>query len=320
MATNSSIEWTEATWNPLTGCTKISPGCKHCYAERLSARLQAMGNPNYANGFELTLHDHVVELPLKWKKPRVIFVNSMSDLFHKDVPVEFVLRVFETMRRASWHTFQVLTKRSDRLLELDPQIVWPANVWMGVSVENENYVPRVEDLRQTHAQTKFLSVEPLLGPLPALNLQGIDWVIVGGESGTRSASNARGVGDRRARPVSGGRGRLFLQAVGAASTRSVPDACWKDAPGTICPRLRSIAGTRPGRVEEPQHAGQHPLHLPCPPLCPRSCRGRDAQRRCAALRPNRRLPRLQIRSADQSVVHNLRLSSTRRTSAATSLA
>ena len=142
-----------------------------------------MGNPNYANGFELTLHDHVVELPLKWKKPRVIFVNSMSDLFHKDVPVEFVLRVFETMRRASWHTFQVLTKRSDRLLELDPQIVWPANVWMGVSVENENYVHRMGDLQQTHAQTKFLSVEPLLGPLPALNLQGIDWVIVGGESG-----------------------------------------------------------------------------------------------------------------------------------------
>ena len=188
MATNSSIEWTEATWNPLTGCTKISPGCKHCYAERLSARLKAMGNPNYANSFELTLHDHVVELPLTWKKPRVIFVNSMSDLFHKDVPVEFVLRVFETMRRASWHTFQVLTKRSDRLLELDPQIVWPANVWMGVSVENDKYAYRVEDLRQTHAQTKFLSVEPLLGPLPHLNLAGIDWVIVGGESGPGARS------------------------------------------------------------------------------------------------------------------------------------
>ena len=188
MATNSSIEWTEATWNPLTGCTKISPGCKHCYAERLSARLQAMGNPNYANGFELTLHEHVVELPLKWKKPRVIFVNSMSDLFHRDVPVEFVLRVFETMRRASWHTFQVLTKRSERLLELDPQIVWPANVWMGVSVENDKYAYRVADLRQTHARTKFLSVEPLLGPLSPLNLQGIDWVIVGGESGPGARS------------------------------------------------------------------------------------------------------------------------------------
>jgi len=183
MSTNSSIEWTEATWNPLTGCTKISPGCKHCYAARLSVRLQAMGNPNYANGFALTLHEHVIELPLKWKKPRVIFVNSMSDLFHQDVPVEFVLRVFETMRRAHWHTFQVLTKRADRLLELDPQIAWPANVWMGVSVENENYVHRIADLQQTHARTKFLSVEPLLGPLPTLDLQGIDWVIVGGESG-----------------------------------------------------------------------------------------------------------------------------------------
>ena len=183
MANNSHIEWTEATWNPLTGCTKISPGCKHCYAERLSGRLQAMGNPNYANGFQLTLHEHVLELPLTWKRPRTIFVNSMSDLFHHDVPVEFILRVFDTMRRASWHTFQVLTKRSDRLLELDAQLEWPANVWMGVSVENAAYTFRADDLRQTHAQTRFLSVEPLLGPIPDLNLEGIHWVIVGGESG-----------------------------------------------------------------------------------------------------------------------------------------
>jgi protein gp37 len=183
MATNSSIEWTESTWNPLTGCTKISPGCKHCYAERLAARLQAMGNPNYQNGFELTLHPHVLELPLTWKKPRTIFVNSMSDLFHHDVPAEFVLQVFDTMRRAHWHTFQVLTKRSDRLLELDVQIEWPDNVWMGVSVENANYAFRADHLRQTHAQTKFLSVEPFLGPIPNLNLEEIDWVIVGGESG-----------------------------------------------------------------------------------------------------------------------------------------
>jgi protein gp37 len=183
MATNSSIEWTESTWNPLTGCTKISPGCKHCYAERLAARLQAMGNPNYENGFQLTLHEHVLELPLTWRKPRVIFVNSMSDLFHPDVPADFILRVFDTMRRASWHTFQVLTKRSDRLLEMDTQIEWPSNVWMGVSVENEKYAFRANHLRQTHAQTKFLSVEPLLGPIPNLNLNGIHWVIVGGESG-----------------------------------------------------------------------------------------------------------------------------------------
>jgi protein gp37 len=183
MASTSSIEWTESTWNPLTGCTKISPGCKHCYAERLAGRLQAMGNPNYYNGFELTLHEHVLELPLAWKKARTIFVNSMSDLFHCDVPTEFVLRVFDTMRRADWHQFQVLTKRSDRLLELDPLIDWPPNVWMGVSVENDKYAYRANDLRCTRARTKFLSVEPLLGPVPSLTLEGIDWVIVGGESG-----------------------------------------------------------------------------------------------------------------------------------------
>ena len=183
MATKSSIEWTESTWNPLTGCTKISPGCKHCYAERLAARLQAMGNPSYQNGFELTLHERVLEAPLFWKKPRMIFVNSMSDLFHKDVPVEYILRVFNVMRQASWHTFQVLTKRSDRLLELDPMIEWPSNVWMGVSVENEKYMFRIDDLRATHAQTRFLSLEPLLGPLEDLNLNGIHWAITGGESG-----------------------------------------------------------------------------------------------------------------------------------------
>ncbi len=180
---HSAIEWTNATWNPLTGCTKISPGCKHCYAERMSRRLQAMGQPNYANGFQLTLHTQTLVAPLGWKKPQTIFVNSMSDLFHRDVPVEFIQEVFDVMRRASWHTFQVLTKRADRLLELDPVIEWPENVWMGVSVENADYLWRVERLRQTHAQTKFLSLEPLLGPLFGLNLRGIDWVIVGGESG-----------------------------------------------------------------------------------------------------------------------------------------
>jgi len=183
MATNSTIEWTNATWNPLTRCTKISPGCKHCYAERLANRLQAMRNPNYRNGFELTLHELALELPLKWKQPRRIFVNSMSDLFHKDVPEEFIQRVFDVMRRAHWHTFQVLTKRSDRLAELSPQIAWPPNVWMGVSVENADYQFRIDHLRQTGAHTRFLSLEPLLGPLDALNLEGIHWAIVGGESG-----------------------------------------------------------------------------------------------------------------------------------------
>lgn len=183
MATQSRIEWTESTWNPLTGCTKISPGCKHCYAERMAKRLQAMGQPNYANGFKLTVHEHVLEKPLEWKTPQVIFVNSMSDLFHKDVPLEFIQRVFDTMKRAHWHQFQVLTKRSERLAELSPYLEWTDNIWMGVSVENEKYIYRIDDLRKTKAKIKFLSIEPLLGPLPKMNLKGINWVIVGGESG-----------------------------------------------------------------------------------------------------------------------------------------
>ena len=183
MAAKSTIEWTESTWNPLTGCTKVSPGCKHCYAERMAKRLQAMGQPNYANGFRLTLQEEVLELPLRWKKPQMIFVNSMSDLFHKDVPVEFIQRVFDVMRRGHWHAFQVLTKRSGRLAQLDSALDWPENVWMGVSVESAGYTGRIDDLRGTHARIKFLSLEPLLDPLPGLDLSDIDWVIVGGESG-----------------------------------------------------------------------------------------------------------------------------------------
>jgi len=183
MGANSSIEWTESTWNPVTGCIKISPGCKHCYAERLAERLQAMGQRNYRNGFKLTLQPHMLDLPLQWRKPQRIFVNSMSDLFQKEVPPAYILRVFDVMRRAYWHQFQVLTKRSDILRELDPLFDWPPNVWMGVSVENKDYTWRIDDLRQTHARTKFLSIEPLLGPIADLNLSGIDWVIVGGESG-----------------------------------------------------------------------------------------------------------------------------------------
>jgi protein gp37 len=179
----STIEWTDSTWNPLTGCTKISPGCKNCYAERMARRLKAMGQPNYRNGFRLTLHESALEAPLTWKKPRMVFVNSMSDLFHKQVPFEFVRRVFDVMGRAAEHTFQVLTKRADRLQQLAPEIEWPRNVWMGVSVENEDYLHRVDGLRSTGAAVKFLSLEPLLGLLPGLDLTGIDWVIVGGESG-----------------------------------------------------------------------------------------------------------------------------------------
>jgi protein gp37 len=183
MAAQSSIEWTESTWNPVTGCNKISPGCKHCYAERMAKRLQAMGQPNYANGFDLTLHERALQLPLKWKKPQTIFVNSMSDLFHNEVPVAFILKVFEVMRRANWHNYQILTKRSARLLELDSILPWAPHIWMGVSVETEDYAFRIDHLRRTTAHIKFLSLEPLLGPLQYLNLNAIDWVIVGGESG-----------------------------------------------------------------------------------------------------------------------------------------
>ncbi len=177
-------EWTP--WNPVTGCTKVSAGCKHCYAERMALRLQALGQPKYANGFRVTLHESALEKPLHWKKPRTIFVNSMSDLFHKEVPLSFILRIFEVMQRAHWHTYHLLTKRSERLLELSPRLPWQAHIWMGVSVENANYTFRIDHLRQTEAQLKFLSLEPLLGPLPNLNLQGIHWVLVGGESGPRA--------------------------------------------------------------------------------------------------------------------------------------
>lgn len=186
MANRSSIEWTEATWNPLTGCTKISPGCKNCYAERMAYRLKAMGQPKYANGFDLTLHEYVLEQPLHWKTSQMVFVNSMSDLFHCQVPPSFIQRTIEVMRQASWHSFQVLTKRSQRLWELNSVIEWPDNVWMGVSVENSDYVFRVDHLRQTDAHIKFLSLEPLLGPLSNLDLTNIDWVIVGGESGPKA--------------------------------------------------------------------------------------------------------------------------------------
>lgn len=183
MATKSSIEWTEATWNPVTGCTKISPGCKHCYAERMANRLKAMGTPSYRNGFKLTLQPQTLEIPLRWKKPQTIFVNSMSDLFHLSVPLDYIVRVFEVMKKAHWHTYQILTKRSDRVLELNNVLDWQPQMWMGVSVESEAYTFRADHLRQISAQTKFLSLEPLLGPLPDLDLGGIDWVIVGGESG-----------------------------------------------------------------------------------------------------------------------------------------
>jgi len=191
MAQQSSIEWTESTWNPVTGCSKISPGCKECYAKRMANRLKAMGSFRYRNGFKVTLQEDIVELPLEWKQPRIIFVNSMSDLFHEDVPSDFLVKVFDTMKRAHWHTFQMLTKRSDRLVRMAPYLPWPENVWMGVSVESQKYTDRIRDLVKVPAAVRFLSIEPLLGPISKLPLRGIDWVIVGGESGPKARSMER---------------------------------------------------------------------------------------------------------------------------------
>lgn len=186
MAGNSSIEWTEATWNPVTGCSKVSQGCKNCYAERMAKRLVAMGNPRYVNGFNVTLHDDLVTLPYKWAKPRKVFVNSMSDLFHEDVPLEFIQKVFDTMNDTPQHTYQILTKRAQRLSELAPHLIWGPNIWMGVSVENESVLDRIDYLRTVPAAVRFLSCEPLLGPLSKMDITDIHWVIVGGESGPRS--------------------------------------------------------------------------------------------------------------------------------------
>ena len=182
----SAIEWTDSTWNPVTGCTKISPGCKHFYAERMAKRLQAMGQPNYKQGFEVSLHERAVVLPLTWKKPQTIFVNSMSDIFHEDVQEAFIRRVFDTMAKAPWHIFQVLTKRAERLDAVGRSLNWPANVWMGVSVEAKEYLYRIDHLRNVGARVRFISFEPLLEGLGKINLQGIHWAIVGGESGPRS--------------------------------------------------------------------------------------------------------------------------------------
>lgn len=179
----SKIEWTESTWNPVTGCTKISTGCKHCYAERMAKRLHAMGVENYRNGFEVACHPDSLKIPYKWKKPQMIFVNSMSDLFHNEVRSNFIEEVFFTMNETPWHTYQVLTKRAGRMKVLSKRLKWTPNIWMGVTVETADFYKRIDDLRQVPAAVRFLSLEPLLGPLPNLNLDGINWVIVGGESG-----------------------------------------------------------------------------------------------------------------------------------------
>jgi protein gp37 len=182
---SSSIEWTQMTWNPTTGCDKISAGCKYCYAEVMTRRLQAMGLAKYDNGFELAIHEDALTIPYSWRHPKIVFVNSMSDLFHKDVPLAFIKKVFRVMNENPHHTFQVLTKRSEFLLKYNQELEWTENIWMGVSVENGKVISRIDELRKTNAKTKFLSCEPLIGPLSRLNLQGIKWVIVGGESGRK---------------------------------------------------------------------------------------------------------------------------------------
>ena len=183
MALKSTIEWTESTWNPVTGCSKISPGCKNCYAERMAQRLQAMGQANYRNGFRVTIHPEVVHLPLTWRRPQSIFVNSMSDLFHESIPESFIQQVFETMMAAPRHRFQILTKRSERLRNLAGKLPWGPHIWVGVTVECSEVVYRIDHLRRIPGHIRFLSIEPMLCPMPSLNLEGINWVIVGGESG-----------------------------------------------------------------------------------------------------------------------------------------
>lgn len=263
MALNSSIEWTEGTWNPVTGCTKVSPGCKHCYAERMAIRLAGMNQPRYRNGFEVTLQPDLVRLPLRWRQPRVIFVNSMSDLFHEDVPEPFVAEVFDTMVSAYWHTFQILTKRADRLAEIAGRLPWPINVWMGVSVESPRYLHRVERLRQVPAAVRFLSVEPLLARIPLLPLTGIDWVIVGGESGPGARPmEADWVRDIRDRCVGNGVPFFFKQWGGVRKGRAgrlLDGRTWDEMPRPV---LRwqhsdspSSARTRTDLPARAEHAG-----------------------------------------------------------------
>jgi protein gp37 len=224
---HSTIEWTESTWNPVTGCDDASPGCFNCYARRMSHRLKAMGAYNYRRGFRVTLQPQMLDRPLHWKKPQRIFVNSMSDLFHVDVPTDYVRKVFDTMNAAHWHQYQVLTKRSGRLLKLSPQLPWTSRIWMGVSVENADYVRRIDHLRRCGAHVKFLSLEPLIGPLPRLELAGIDWVIVGGESGPGARPMDAGwVREIRDQCLDAGVACVFKKKTG----RELDDRTWDQYP------------------------------------------------------------------------------------------
>lgn len=237
MSKGSAIEWTESTWNPITGCSKISPGCKHCYAERMAKRLNAMGVPQYADGFKVTLQEKVLEAPLGWTKPQVIFVNSMSDLFHEDVPFPYIQKMFDVMTRAHWHTFQILTKRAERLERLGSEISWPRNVWMGVSIETDDYSFRADHLRNTGAHVKFLSCEPLLGPLPSLDLKGLDWVIVGGESGPGARPMDEAWVDQIHENCKGARVPFFFKQWGGvrkkAAGRTLKGRTWDEMPALV---------------------------------------------------------------------------------------
>lgn len=234
MAANSSIEWTEMTWNPITGCSKVSEGCRNCYAERMAVRLRAMGNRRYINGFEPTLHYDLIDAPRRWRRPRVIFVNSMSDLFHERVPAPFIARIFDTMRDCPQHTFQVLTKRSDRLRSLIPHLPWPDNAWIGVSIEDRSAVYRIADLLAVPAATRFLSCEPLLGPLDDLQLNGISWVIVGGESGPGARPMRKAWCESIRRQCSHAQVRFFFKQWGGvrkhATGRVLNDRTYDDMP------------------------------------------------------------------------------------------
>ena len=240
MAASSRIEWTNATWNPVTGCDKVSPGCAHCYAETFAERFRGVAGHPYAQGFDLRFWPERMELPLTWRKPRMIFVNSMSDLFHERVPFEYIAEVFETMRRADWHTFQVLTKRHERLAEIAPSLPWPSNVWMGVSIENRRWTLRADFLRETPAAVRFISAEPLLGRLDGLDLSGIDWLIAGGESGPRHRPvNIEWVRDLRDRCGEAGVAFFFKQWGGRtpkARGRLLDEREWSQMP---TPRVRA---------------------------------------------------------------------------------
>jgi protein gp37 len=234
MADNSRIEWTQATWNPVTGCDKVSPGCAHCYAETFAKRWRGIVGHPYQQGFDLRLWPQRLEVPLHWRRPRVIFVNSMSDLFHEDIPEDFIAEVFDVMRRADWHVFQVLTKRHERLEMLAPRLPWPGNVWMGVTIENRRFVQRADALRAVPAAVRFISAEPLLGPLEGLDLSGIDWLISGGESGpSHRPVRAEWLRELRDRCQAEGVAYFFKQWGGRTSKiggRQLDGRTWDDLP------------------------------------------------------------------------------------------